>query len=635
MGLLGTIEGPADLRGLDQEQLRVLAEEVRGFLVDAVCHTGGHLGPNLGVVELTIALHRVFDSPGTPVVFDTGHQSYVHKILTGRQGGFAKLRAAGGLSGYPNRAESVHDLVENSHASTALSYADGLSRARTVTGEGERPVVAVIGDGALTGGLAWEALNNIGASRRRVIVVLNDNGRSYSPTVGGLPRHLRRISDRPTYAELWRRLGGAHGDGSGVEARDDASRSLFADLGFDYLGPVDGHDISALERQLFRAGEHTGPVIVHVRTTKGRGYRPAEDDVSDHMHTVGVIDPQTGATAGPTSTTWTDVFADNLVEIGASRRDVVAVTAAMLGPTGLQRFADRYPGRCVDVGIAEQHAVTSAAGMAMGGLHPVVALYATFANRAFDQELLDVGLHRLPVTLVLDRAGVTGPDGPSHHGMWDLALLGIVPGIRVAAPRDAGTLAEELGEAVDVAGPTALRFPKAKLGAPVPAVRRSAGLDVLREADPTDAGDVLLVSVGALAPDVLGAADMLAAEGVDCTVVDPRWVLPIGDALVDLAAAHRLVVTVEDGIRDSGVGSRLARRVSDAGAETPVVCLGLDTTYLAHGTRADLLREQGLDASGIAAAVLARRDADSEPVGALSGAARPLAVVPRTRTASG
>ncbi|MGH3445479.1 MAG: 1-deoxy-D-xylulose-5-phosphate synthase, partial [Nocardioidaceae bacterium] len=624
MGLLGTIEGPADLKGLDQGQLRVLAEEVRGFLVDSVCHTGGHLGPNLGVVELTIALHRVFDSPATPVIFDTGHQSYVHKILTGRQHGFARLRTAGGLSGYPNHAESVHDLVENSHASTALSYADGLSRARTVAGDGERPVVAVIGDGALTGGLAWEALNNIGASHRRVIVVLNDNGRSYSPTVGGLSRHLRRIADRPSYAELWHRLGGDHGRDR-FDAREGAGRTLFADLGFGYLGPVDGHDVSALERVLFSAGEHTGPVVVHVRTTKGRGYEPAERDESDHMHTVGVLDPTTGTTTGPASRTWTDMFAETLVEIGAARRDVVAVTAAMLGPTGLQRFADRYPGRCVDVGIAEQHAVTSAAGMAMGGLHPVVALYATFANRAFDQELLDVGLHRLPVTLVLDRAGVTGPDGPSHHGMWDLALLGIVPGIRVAAPRDAATLAEELREAVDVAGPTALRFPKAKLGEPVPAVRRVGGLDLLREADDPDAHDVLLVSVGALATEVLAAADILSAQGVACTVVDPRWALPISDPLVDLAVQHRLVVTVEDGIRDGGIGSRLAgaiRECSDTPddtRDTAVQCLGLDTTYLHHGARADLLREQGLDPAGIAAAVLARCDAIHATDPALSG----------------
>ena len=597
MGVLDRIDNPVDLRRLDAGQLVQLADELREFLVGSVCRTGGHLGPNLGVVELTIALHRVFDSPEVPIVFDTGHQSYVHKILTGRRAGFAGLRQAGGLSGYPNRAESVHDLVENSHASTALSYADGLSKAFTAAGDPGREVVALIGDGALTGGLSWEALNNLGRSGRRVIIVLNDNGRSYSPTIGGFPHHLSRLGDRPGYDALQHLLGGTPAHASGpVRPRG----GLFEDLGFSYLGPVDGHDVAAVETQLRLARELAGPVVVHCRTSKGSGYQPAEDDDADHMHAVGVVDPLTGRADAPAKQTWTDAFADALVEVGGRRRDVVAVSAAMLGPTGLQRFADRFPGRCFDVGIAEQHALTSAAGMAMGGLHPVVALYATFANRAFDQELLDVGLHGLPVTLVLDRAGVTGPDGPSHHGMWDLALLGVVPGIRVAAPRDAQTLVEGFGEALDVSGPTVLRFPKAALGAPLPALRRQDGLDVLHE---TTEQHVLIVAVGVMAAPAVAAAERLAEEGISCTVVDPRWVLPVSEPLLELAAAHRTVVTVEDGVRDGGVGSRLATELGSRGVDVPVRCLGLPTEYLAHGTRAALLEQLGLGVAGVAEAV--------------------------------
>jgi 1-deoxy-D-xylulose-5-phosphate synthase len=595
MGVLEQIDNPVDLRRLDSGQLAQLADELREFLVGSVCRTGGHLGPNLGVVELTIALHRVFDSPEVPIVFDTGHQSYVHKILTGRRSGFAGLRQAGGLSGYPNRAESVHDFVENSHASTALSYADGLSKAFSAAGDPGREVVALIADGALTGGLSWEALNNLGRSGRRVIVVLNDNGRSYSPTIGGFPHHLARLSDRPGYDELQHLLGGTPANATGSPLRG----GLFEDLGFNYLGPVDGHDVSAVETHLRLARELAGPVVVHCRTSKGNGYQPAEDDDADHMHAAGANAPHTGRADGPAKQTWSDAFAEALVEVGGRRRDVVAVTAAMLGPTGLQRFADRFPGRCFDVGIAEQHALTSAAGMAMGGLHPVVALYATFANRAFDQELLDVGLHRLPVTLVLDRAGVTGPDGPSHHGMWDLALLGVVPGIRVAAPRDAQTLVEGFGEALDVSGPTVLRFPKAALGEPVPALRRSDGLDVLHES-----GDqqVLIVAVGVMATPAVAAAERLAEEGIACTVVDPRWVLPVSEPLLDLAAAHHTVLTVEDGVRDGGVGSRLATELGSRGVDVPVRCLGLPTEYLTHGNRAALLEQLGLGVEGIAAA---------------------------------
>ena len=602
MGVLDQIDNPVDLRKLDAGQLAQLADELREFLVDSVCRTGGHLGPNLGVVELTIAMHRVFDSPEVPFLFDTGHQSYVHKILTGRRTGFSGLRQLGGLSGYPNRAESVHDFVENSHASTALSYADGLSKAFASSGEPGREVVALVGDGALTGGLSWEALNNLGRSGRRVIVVLNDNGRSYSPTVGGFPQHLSRLSDRPGYDALQQLLGGGL---AGGRAPVSLRGGLFEDLGFAYLGPVDGHDIAAVEEQLRVARDLAGPVVVHCRTTKGNGYQPAEDDVADHLHAVGVVDRVTGRASAPGKQTWTDAFADALVGLGGRRRDLVAVSAAMLGPTGLQRFADRFPGRCFDVGIAEQHALTSAAGMAMGGLHPVVALYATFANRAFDQELLDVGLHRLPVTLVLDRAGVTGPDGPSHHGIWDLALLSVVPGIRIAAPRDADSLVEELRDAVDVPGPTALRFPKAALAEPLRAVRRTDGVDILCEGPEDGDKHLLLVAVGVMAAPAVAAARRLAEQGIACTVVDPRWVVPVGEPLIELAAAHRAVVTVEDGVRDGGVGSRLATELGGRGIDVPVRCLGLPSEYLPHGKRAELLGQLGLDAQGITESCLA------------------------------
>ncbi|WP_347350144.1 1-deoxy-D-xylulose-5-phosphate synthase [Intrasporangium sp.] len=605
MSVLETISGPEDLGRLDPEELARLAAEIRQVLVETVCSTGGHLGPNLGVVELTIALHRVFDSPRTPIVFDTGHQSYVHKLLTGRLPGFASLRQAGGLSGYPKRSESAHDLVENSHASTALAYADGLSRAIAGRG-GTEPVVAVIGDGALTGGLAWEGLNNIGSSGRRVVVVLNDNDRSYAPTVGGLPEHLGRLRDRTGYAGIVARLGGAGAPGpdgaSGPAHRSRAASgvSLFQSMGLDYLGPVDGHDLTALESALGRARAHERPVVVHVRTEKGHGYLPAVLDEADHLHAVGVIDPATGAPRKPAARTWTDVFGAALADLAERRPDIVAISAAMVGPTGLRTLAARHPERCVDVGIAEQQALVSASGMAMGGLHPVVALYSTFMHRAFDQTLMDAGLHGLPVTLVLDRAGITGPDGPSHHGLWDLTLLGAVPGMRVAAPRDAASLVEELGEAVAHVGPSALRFPKAAAADALPALDRIAGMDLLRRApDP----HVLLLAVGALAGAAVAAADRLLADGVRCTVLDPRWVLPVNAALPDLAAEHDLVVTVEDGLRGAGVGARVARAVADADVETPVRVLGVPDQYVAHGTRASILHDFGLDADGVATTV--------------------------------
>ncbi|MEU4657585.1 1-deoxy-D-xylulose-5-phosphate synthase [Streptomyces sp. NPDC023723] len=583
--VLGRITGPRELKELPAEELPELAREIREFLVDKVCATGGHLGPNLGVVELTIALHRVFDSPTDRIVFDTGHQSYVHKILTGRRSAFDSLRAPGGLSGYPLREESPHDLVENSHASTALSWADGLARADRLRGEARRRTVAVVGDGALTGGMAWEALNNLGRGGQPVVVVLNDNGRSYDPTVGALAEHL-----------------------TALRAGRPPGLSLFETLGLAYLGPVDGHDLGAVERTLRLAADLDQPVVVHCVTEKGRGYLPAETDPADRMHGIGVLDPATGrspAAGSGSAPGWTAVFGAELERIGAERPDVVALTAAMLRPVGLHGFARRFPDRVLDVGIAEQHAVTSAAGLATGGLHPVVCLYATFLNRAVDQIMMDVALHGLPVTFVLDRAGVTGPDGPSHHGMWDLALLGTVPGMRVAAPRDTVRLAELLGEALAVQdGPTALRFPKGGAGPEIPALTRMEGVDILHRTRSRPL-DVLLVSTGPLAATALGAAELLAGAGVGVTVVDPRWVLPVAPALTHLVSRHRLALCVEDGVRAGGVGAALAQACADARVRTPVHALGLPRAFLRHGERPDILAEHGLTARSVADTALA------------------------------
>jgi len=567
--LLGSITGPGDVKRLKRSQLGELAAEIREVLVTSVARTGGHLGPSLGVVELTIALHRVFDSPRDVVVWDTGHQAYVHKLLTGRAGRFRSLRQAGGLSGYPSRSESVHDVMENSHASTALSYADGLAKAFALKSDHGRAVVAVVGDGALTGGMCWEALNNIAAAPERpVVIVVNDNGRSYAPTVGKLPQAVRGLD------------------------------------GLAYLGPVDGHDVAAVETALVEARRLTRPVVVHCLTRKGAGYSPAENDEADCLHGVGAMDPATGKPlATGAALPWTNVFAEEMVALGHERAEVVAVTAAMLRPVGLHPFACAFPDRVFDVGIAEQHAVTSAAGLAMGGLHPVVCVYATFLNRAFDQVLLDVGLHRLPVTLVLDRAGVTGDDGPSHNGMWDLSILGVVPGMRVAAPRDATRLRELLREAVGWdAGPTALRFPKAAVGdTELDPVDRVGTVDVLRR---DGDADVLLVAVGALAPMALEIADRVAAQGVGVTVVDPRWVLPVDPSLVALAAAHSSVVTVEDNGVAGGVGDAVARELRDRGVPVAVRSFGLPQDYLAQGKRADVLAAAGLSAQEIARQVV-------------------------------
>ncbi|MFJ1895852.1 1-deoxy-D-xylulose-5-phosphate synthase [Streptomyces sp. NPDC088115] len=585
---MGTMaEAGGALRALPAEQLPVLAAEIRDFLVEKVCASGGHLGPNLGMVELTLVLHRVFESPRDALVFDIGHQAYVHKMLTGRREAFDSLRRAGGLTGYPSRSESVHDLVENSHASTALSYADGLAKARQLAGESDRAVVAVIGDGAMTGGLAWEALNNLGAAKDRpVIIVLNDNGRSYAPTTGALAEHLNVLKS-----------------GGGAEA----CRNLFTDLGFTYFGPVDGHHTEEIDQVLRRARALSRPVVVHVMTVKGKGYRPAETDEADCLHAVGTVDPATGRPS-PARTakapSWTGVFGQELCQIAAAHPEVVAITASMLAPTGLLPMQQALPERVFEVGIAEQHAVTSAAGLAMGGYHPVVAIYATFLNRAFDQVLMDVALHRLPVTFVLDRAGITGPDGPSHHGMWDLAVLSTIPGLRIAAPRDATRLRELLREATTYqGGPTALRLPKATVGSDIEALTRMDGLDILHR---TRRGplDVLLVPTGPLAAAALDAAVLLEEQGLGVTVADPGWVLPVNPALPALAARHRVTVTVEDGLRTGGFGTALAQACTDTAVAASVINCGLPTAFIPHATRTHLLTQAGLDGTGISTTAL-------------------------------
>jgi 1-deoxy-D-xylulose-5-phosphate synthase len=611
--VLESVHGPADVKRLDQGRLERLAEEIREFLVDKVRRSGGHLGPNLGVVELTLALHRVFDSPRDAIVYDVGHQSYVHKIITGRAEGFDRLRQRGGVSGYPAREESEHDLVENSHASTALSYVDGLAKAFQLSGGG-RHTVAVVGDGALTGGMCWEALNNIAAEPDRpVVIVVNDNGRSYSPTIGGLAEHLASLRLQPGYERLLdggRELlqhtpvvgrpiyAALHAAKAGI--KDALSpQVMFSDLGLKYLGPVDGHDLVALEKALHSAKSFGGAVIVHAVTEKGHGYPPAVNHEADQMHQTDPIDPETGLPK-PKGKSWTSVFGDELARIGDDREDVVAITAAMQRSTGLDKFAERHPDRWYDVGIAEQHAMTSAAGLAMGGMHPVVAVYSTFLNRAFDQVLMDVALHRQPVTLVLDRAGITGPDGPSHHGMWDLSLLGMVPGMRVAAPRDETTMREELREAVDVSdAPTALRFSKGSVAESVPALRRTGPVDVLHEPEDAEA-DVLLVAVGAFATLGLAAASRLADQGIGVTVVDPRWVLPVAPELVELAGRHKLVVTVEDSGRHGGFGSALATALRDAECDVPLRDLAVPQRFLAHGSREEVLAGVGLTAQDVA-----------------------------------
>lgn len=608
--LLDEISGPLDLSELTDQEMVTLAQQIRDHLVESVAQTGGHLGPNLGVVELTMALHRVYDSPQDTIVFDTGHQSYVHKLLTGRKD-FSKLRTEHGLAGYPSREESEHDVVENSHASTSLSWAHGIARARQRCAEPSRKTVAVIGDGALTGGMAWEALNNIAADSTPMVIVVNDNARSYAPTIGGLADHLATLRTNGGYEwflkagkQALKKAGPPgrlaydtlHGVKKGIKDIV-APQGLFEDLGLKYIGPVDGHDLHAVQKALELAKDYDGPVIVHALTSKGKGYVPAMENEADQFHAVGVIDPETGQAVASSKRSWTSVFADKMVTIGQQRPDVVAITAAMLIPVGLHKFADAYPHRVFDVGIAEQHAATTAAGLSYGGLHPVVAVYSTFLNRAFDQVLMDCALHGEGVTFVLDRAGITGPDGASHHGVWDMAMLQMVPGLSLAAPRDGAELERALDEAMAIDDrPTVIRFPRGTVPQNVPAVREHQGLDILAE---TPDAQVLIVAVGSMAAAAVEAADQLVAHGIRCTVVDPRWVLPVPSTLVELAAQHDLVVTAEDGMRGSGVGARLMLALQDMQSTVPVVVKGVPDEFVAHADRADILDRFGLTAAGI------------------------------------
>ena len=620
MSILDRINGPEDLKALRDAEVVELAQDIRDFLISKVAKTGGHLGPNLGVVETTIAIHRVFDSPKDSVIFDTGHQSYVHKLLTGRKN-FDNLRSKDGLAGYPQRSESVHDIVESSHASSSISWGDGIAKAYRLTEQNDRYVIVVVGDGALTGGMTWEALNNISDDNdRKLVIVVNDNGRSYAPTIGGLARYLNGIRTERIYRRLYRlsrkvfykfgmpgrmAYSTLRGAAKGLLGTF-APKGIFPNLDLKYIGPVNGHDLNAMEEALSQAKKYANPVIVHAITQKGKGYEPAVSDEADQFHAVGQIDPDTGKAVGDSGKqSWTGVFADEMVEIAGRKKNVIGITAAMLIPVGLHKFADKFPDRVFDVGIAEQHAVTSAAGMSFGGLHPVVAVYATFMGRAFDQVLMDVALHKAGVTFVLDRAGVTGPDGASHHGMWDLAMLQIVPGIRIASPRDGTRLVEELNEAIEISdGPTVIRFPKGSVSQEVPAVRRLVdGVDVLLE---SPAKDVLILTVGSMAQMGLQVAKMLADQGIGSTVIDPRWVIPVPESVVELASKHRLVVTIEDGIRVGGIGTRVRQDLRAAQVDTALSEIGLPDEFLEHASRDEILDRVGLNAQDISREIVAQ-----------------------------
>ena len=642
MSVLERINGPRDLDLLSSSELIQLCSEIRSYLVSAVAKTGGHLGPNLGVVETTVAIHRVFDSPKDSVIFDTGHQSYVHKMLTGRRD-LSTLRQKDGLAGYPQRAESEHDIVESSHASSSLSWADGIAKAYKLTGQNDRYVVAVVGDGALTGGMAWEALNNISDDNdRKLVIVVNDNGRSYAPTIGGLARYLNDVRTAKNYRRLYKlskkvfykfglvgRLvySAARGAGKGLLSTF-APQGMFPNLDIKYIGPVDGHDLAAMEQALRQAKKYSSPVIVHAITQKGKGFDPATLHEDDQFHAVGKINPDTGESLEESSgETWTGAFGDEIVKIADRRKDILGITGAMLIPVGLDRFAKKYPERVFDVGIAEQHAVTSAAGMAFGGLHPVVAVYATFMNRAFDQVLMDVALHKAGVTFVLDRAGVTGPDGASHHGMWDLSVLQVVPGIRIAAPRDATTLREELNEAVLVKdAPTVLRFSKGQVGESIRAIKRTAdGVDVLHQ---SASKDVLIVTVGAMASVGLQVAELLAAQGIGASVIDPRWVVPVAKSVIEMSAEHRLVVTIEDGVKVGGIGTRVRQDMRAAQVDTALNEVGLPDEFLEHASRGQIMERVGMTAQAIA------RDIVAQVVGSRVPHAKPVAEMSEAKSQS-
>ena len=636
--LLPTISSPRDLRKLNHQELNRLAGEIRHFLVESVAKTGGHLGPNLGVVELTIALHRVFNVTRDTLVFDTGHQTYVHKLLTGRQD-FSRLRQRGGLSGYPSRAESDTDVLENSHASAALSWADGIARANRLTGK-RGWVVAVIGDGAMTGGMAWEALNNIAEENEgRLIIILNDNGRSYAPTIGGLAHHLDALRVTPQYdkALKWGKqtLKGSGPVGnlvySGLHAAKAGLRDmvatdegvLFDELGITYTGPIDGHDIAALEFSFTRAKAAKKPVLIHVITQKGRGYTPAEENVSDHFHAIGRIHPETGLPIEPERFEWTQVFAEEICSLARENEKIVAIAAAMLRPVGLSPMQKAFPDRVFDVGIAEADALATAAGLAYGGMHPVIALYSTFLNRGYDQLLMDIALHQAGVTIVEDRSGITGSDGASHNGMWDMALAGTVPGLRLAAPRDAATLREELREAVQVEdGPTIVRYPKGSLPKPLPALKRAHGGDVLWEsADfvapsaPTHEERVssnrptnlLIVATGAFAQlGVEVANELQALNNLAVRVVDPRWLIPVSADLVAAVGAYDRVVTLEDGLVEGGFGSQLRNAAAAQDIFTPVLSYGIPRQFLNHATRDEIREELGLTPRALADSINSR-----------------------------
>jgi len=610
--MLEEINSPANLQGRTYPELDQLAGEIRFFLIEKVSKSGGHLGPNLGVVELTIAMHRVFESPKDVMLFDTGHQSYVHKILTGRAKDFDHLRQKGGISGYPNRRESEHDVIENSHASGALSWAHGVASAFKIQKIADRKVVALVGDGALTGGMAWEALNNIAANDELpLVIIVNDNERSYSPTIGGVATYLSTLRATRGYEKFldWGKgvlektpvvgqpiYETLHGVKKGIKDIV-APQGMFEDLGLKYIGPVDGHNIAAIEDSLRLAKNYGAPVLVHVITEKGRGHAPAVQDEAEKFHAVGIVDAETGEPLAKSGTSWTSIFSEELVALGGEREDLVAITAAMLGPTGLDKFQKEFPTRTFDVGIAEQHAAASAAGMAFAGLHPVVAVYSTFLNRAFDQLLLDVALHKAGVTFVLDRAGVTGDDGPSHNGIWDLALSGIVPGLAVAAPRDGARLRELLREAVAINdGPSLLRFPKGAVVADIPAFERRDGIDVLYRGE---SADILFVSVGALAQIAVEAAAQAYREGVGVTVIDPRWVKPLNQALITMARRYKSVVVLEDGIEHGGIASTISELFREHDLEIPVHSIGVPLEFFEHAKRAEIFNEIGITVQSI------------------------------------